>query len=405
LKRRIRILSVVNSLAYGGDEHRMLSFATHIDRQRFDHHIAVIKLPDADVDALYGSLRQEYASARIPLIDLGVKRPVNGVGRNMLRHLSRKAIGFATAINRLTRLVRERDIDIVDGHIGTGNQAAVAVGRLTGRPASVTTYHGEFFSPQPLWHLVQQSTLRGANVIITDSEQRAEAMRTFLRRQRQPITIIPNGIPAEPPRRSPHEVAAELGIPNEPGCVVIGQIAGMIPVKGWTTLVDAATLVLAREPKAFFVCVGYNRADPTFSTALRESAERRGVANRMRILSYPGHNADVWQLFDIHVHASHFDSLPNAIIEGMAYGKPAVVTDVGDCARTVTEGISGFVVPPRDARALADALLRLISDPALGERFGREARNRYVARHRPELMTEALEALFERMAHRRMAHT
>ncbi len=181
MKWRIRILSVVNSLAYGGDEHRMLSFATHIDRQRFDHHIVVIKLPDADVDALYGSLRQEYASARIPLIDLGVKRPVNGVGRNMPRHLSRKAIGFATAINRLTRLVRERDIDIIDGHIGTGNQAAVAVGRLTGRPASVTTYHGEFFSPRPLWHLVQQSTLRGANVIITDSEQRAGAMRTFLR--------------------------------------------------------------------------------------------------------------------------------------------------------------------------------------------------------------------------------
>ncbi|HEY3676456.1 MAG TPA: glycosyltransferase family 4 protein [Candidatus Tumulicola sp.] len=403
MKRRIGILSVVNSFAYGGDEHRMLSFARHIDRRRFDHRIAVIKSPDAGIDSLYGSLRQEYESARIPLIDLGVKRPGNGLGRNVLHRFPRSAIGFATAINRLARLVREHDIDIVDGHIGTGNQAAVAVGRLTGRPASITTYHGEFFEPRPLWHIVQQITLRGANVIITDSEQRAEAMRTFLRRRRQLITIIPNGVAAEPPRRPAHEVSAELGIPNEPGRVVIGQIAGMIPIKGWTTLLEAATLVLARDPKAFFVCVGQSRSDPAFGTALRESAERQGVANRVRILSYPGHNADVWQLFDIHVHASHFDSLPNAIIEGMAYGKPAVVTDVGDCARTVIDGVSGFVVPPRDARALTDALLRLLSDPGLRERFGREARNRYLARHRPERMTAALEALFERMAHKPMA--
>lgn len=403
MKRRIGILSVVNSLAYGGDEHRMLSFARHIDRKRFDHHIAVIKSADAGIDASFGSLREEYTSARIPLIDLGIKRRGNGAGRDVLRRFPRSAVGFATAINRLSKLVREHDIDVIDGHIGTGNQAAVAVGKLTGRPTSITTYHGEFFSPQPLWYLVQQSTLRGAGTIITDSEQRAEAMRTFLRRPRQPITIIPNGVPAEPPRRPALEVAAELGIPEEPGRVVIGQIAGMIPIKGWATLIDAATLVLAHEPKAFFVCVGHNRSDPTFSTTLRESAERRGVADRMRILSYPGHNADVWQLFDIHVHASHFDSLPNAIIEGMAYGKPAVVTDVGDCARIVIDGVSGFVVPPRNAQALADALLRLIPDRALRERFGREARNRYMLGHRPEVMTASLEALFERIAHKRIA--
>jgi glycosyltransferase involved in cell wall biosynthesis len=403
LKRRVRVLSVVNGLAYGGDEHRMLSFAKHIDRQRFDHHIAVIKAPDARLDATYGSLREEYVSARIPLIDLGITRPGNGERRALLRHFPRSAAGFATAVNRLSTLVRERDIDVIDGHIGTGNQAAVAVGKLTGRPTSVTTYHGEFFSPQPLWYLVQQGTLRGADVIITDSEQRAGAMRTFLRRRQQPITIIPNGVPAEPPRRPAHEVAAELGIPNDPDRVVIGQIAGMIPIKGWTTLVDAAAIVLAREPKAFFVCVGYNRSDPTFSTTLRERAERLGVADRMRILSYPGHNADVWQLFDIHVHASHFDSLPNAIIEGMAYGKPAVVTDVGDCARIVADQISGFVVPPRDAGALADALVRLLADRTLRERFGREARNRYVVRHRPEVMTAELESLFERMANTRVA--
>ena len=399
MKRRIRVLSIVNDLAFGGDEHRTLSFALNVDRRRFDHQIAVIKAHNPQIDALYGSLRPEYEAAGIRLIDLGVKHSGNGVGRDLLPRLPRRLAGFATALRRLARLARERNVDVVDGHIGTGNQAAVVVGKLTGRPVSITTYHGEFFAPQALWYPVQQGTLRGANVIITDSEQRADAMRKFLHRRRAPIAIIPNGVPAEPPRRAANEVAAELGIPDEPDRIVIGQIAGMVPAKGWATLVEAAALVLERDPRAFFLCVGYDRFDATLRATLRQSAERLGVAARVRFLSYPGHNADVWQLFDIHVHASHFDSLPNAIIEGMAYGKPAVVTDVGDCARTVINEVSGLVVAPRDARGLADALLRLLSDSGLRERFGREAQKRYSVGHRPEVMTRALEALFERMAY------
>lgn len=398
MSRRVGVLSILNDLAYGGDEHRMLSFAQNVDRDRFDHYIAVIKRPDPAINAMYGSLRSEYAAAGIPLIELGVRHSSDGVERSLLRRLRRATTGFAESVARLSGVAKRLRIDVIDGHIATGNQVAVAVGRLTGLPVAVTTYHAEFFSPKVLWYPIQQATLRGAKVIVTDSEQRAEAMRRFLRNRDAPITIIPNGVPAVPPRRPARDVAAEIGIPDEPDRVVIGQIAGMVSSKGWTTLVEAAARVLAREPRAFFVCVGHDRYEPSLRVRLRERAQRLGIADRIRFLAYSGHNADVWQLFDVHVHASHFDSLPNAIIEGMSYGKPAVVTDVGDCARTVVDGISGLVVPPRDARRLADALIRLVADPSLRDRFGREAHRRYVLRHRPEVMTTQIEALFERLA-------
>lgn len=397
MKRRVRVLSIVNDVAHGGDEHRLLSFALHVDRDRFDHRIAVIKARDARIDALYGSLRPEYEAAGIPLIELGRERPGDGVDRNLLRRLPRSSIAFVKTVGQLTQLARSIEVDVVDGHIGTGNQAAVALGALIRRPVAVTTYHAEFFRPQWLWYPVQQGTLRGADVIVTDSEQRADAMRRFLRRRRAAITIIPNGVSAQAPRRSAAEVAAEVGIPDDPDRVVIGQIAGMVPSKGWATLIEAAASVVAREPRAFFLCVGHDRYDPDFRPKLRQRAEQLGIANRVRFVSYPGHNADVWQLFDIHVHASHFDSLPNAIIEGMAYGKPAVVTDVGDCARTVVHERSGLVVAPGDAAQLAQALLRLLRDRELRDAFGREARRRYEGRHRPEVMTSQLEALFERL--------
>jgi glycosyltransferase involved in cell wall biosynthesis len=398
VKRRISVLSVENDMPHGGDENRLLAFAQHVDRTRFDHHVAVIKADDPEIAARYGSLRPEYAKRGIPLIELGVRRPGHAAGTDRLRRFPRSASAFARTVGKLVRLVRELGVDVVDGHVGTGNQVAVAVGRITGKPVSVTTYHAELFTPRWLWYPVQQATLRGANVIVTDSQQRADAMRSFLHAPRAPIEIIVNGIDAEPPRRSAADVAAELNIPADDERIVVGMIAGMVPNKGWATLVEAAAQVLARDPRAFFLCIGPDRYDPSLRPKLIARAAELGISDRVRFTAYPGHNADVWQLFDVHVHASHFDSLPNAIIEGMAYAKPAVVTDVGDCARTVADGVSGFVVPPADAPRLADAILRLLADPALRARFGAEARRRYELRHRPEVMTGDLQALFERMA-------
>ncbi|MBV8368436.1 MAG: glycosyltransferase family 4 protein [Candidatus Eremiobacteraeota bacterium] len=396
MSRRISILSIANDVPHGGDENRLLSFSQHIDRDRFDHHVVIVKAADPAIDARFGTLRGEFRARGIPLIELGMRRPGHAVGSDRLRRLPHAAATFARSVAKLSRLVRELHVDVLDGHIGTGNQLAVATGFTTRKPVAVTTYHAEVFTPRWLWYPVQQATLRGADVIITDSHQRADAMRGFLRAPRAPIEIIANGIDAEPPRRPAAEVAAELGIP--PSAIVVGQIAGMVPTKGWAPLIEAAAQVLARDPRAFFLCIGHDRYAPWFRPQLQARAEELGIADRIRLVSYPGHNADVWQLFDVHVHASLFDSLPNAIIEGMAYGKPAVVTDVGDCARTVIDGVSGIVVPPNDPSALAGALLRMLADPALRARCGAAARARYELGHRPEVMTDGLQALFERMA-------
>jgi glycosyltransferase involved in cell wall biosynthesis len=385
VSRRVSVLSIVNDVPHGGDENRLLSFARHVDREQFDHRVAIVKAADPEIDARCGTLRPEFRTGGIPLIELGIERPGHAVGTDRLRRLPNAAAAFARTVRKLARLVRELGVDVVDG-------------RITGKPVAVTTYHAEVFTPHWLWFPVQQATLRGADVIVTDSHQRADAMRRFLRAPRAPIEIIANGIDAEPPRRPAAEVAAELGVPEDGERIVVGQIAGMVPTKGWSVLVEAAAQVLAREPRVFFLCIGPDRYAPEFRGRLRARAAELGIADRMRFVPYPGHNADVWQLFDVHVHASLFDSLPNAIIEGMAYGKPAIVTDVGDCALTVADEISGLVVPPGDASRLADAIVRMVGDPALRARFGAEARRRYEIGFRPEVMTARLEALFARMS-------
>ncbi|HEX4381622.1 MAG TPA: glycosyltransferase, partial [Myxococcales bacterium] len=98
-----------------------------------------------------------------------------------------------------------------------------------------------------------------------------------------------------------------------------------------------------------------------------------------------------------HVHTSSIDSLPNALIEGMSLGKPAVVSAVGAMPEHVEDGRSGMLVPPDDPAAAAAALLRLLEDRAFAARLGAAAQQRYLQRFTPEITARAIEGHFESM--------
>jgi L-malate glycosyltransferase len=152
--------------------------------------------------------------------------------------------------------------------------------------------------------------------------------------------------------------------------------------------------VVEHEPRAHFLCVGYERGGDSYKTRLEQEVADLGLSKHVRIAGYPGSIGDVWQTIDIQAHASLFDSLPNAIIEGMSLAKPAVVTSVGGVPEMAEHQKTALVVPPGDPDALAEALLQLLREPETAQSLGEAARRRYEARYRPETMTRRLEDLF-----------
>jgi len=406
--RPLRVLSIANTLVYGGDENRLLSLATHINKTRIEHYVAVLKRPEPDMDARYGTLRPEFAERGIDIIEIGEQRPDRGADSSMLRNLDRTAASLWRSVRKTVALVKALKIDVIDGHVGSGNRVAVAAGLLTRTPAVVTTYFAEFFKPGWLSKPTEKLMLRGAHTIVTDSVERAGAIERFLSPKKPRIALVANGIRPVLPTRPQAETRAALGVPDDPRTVVVGQIAGLVESKGWYVFLESAQIALRHDPNLYFMCVGKERQEPGFQARLRARAEELGIAGRVRIGGYDGAIGDVWQLLDIHAHASLFDSLPNAIIEGMSVGKPAIVTSVGDVATLIVDGETGFVVAPGDAPAFAKRLVELSSDRGLRERMGSASRARYEARYRPETMAEALEDLFiavagERFGARRAA--
>lgn len=398
MKQRIRVVSLINELLFGGDESRLLSFSRTVNAKEFDHRVICVKRPDRDFDSRNGTMRALYADAGIPVTDLGegypnlatdTARPVKALNRSLM--LSR-------SVARFCRYLREHRIDVIDAHLGSGSLVGTISGALMRVPVTITTYQVEQWEPLWLWRRVHPAVLRGAGAVITDSHACAQSVRSFMRRPDAEVRVIPNGIEPPSSARSREEMRKALGLPVDPRVRVIGQVATLLPSKGQSVLLEAASRVLAEESDVAFLLLGYPRGGSSYADDLREQAKRLGIDGRVRICGYPGNNGDVWKVIDIHTHPTELDSLPQAIIEAMSLGIPSVVTPTGGIPTMVDHDRTGLIVPARDPAALAAALVRLLREPQTALRLGRAAQDRYRQRYTTAIMTSALETLFARLA-------
>jgi glycosyltransferase involved in cell wall biosynthesis len=393
---RLRILSVIDDLYFGGDEYRLLAFGQTLDRNRFDLTLATILRPDAEAHKQHGSLREEFVASGIDVIHLDEVHTFDDSGSRSVVGLLRSGGAFWRRLRKLSRLIRERNIDLLDIHLAPANPLGVMAGLMNSRPSIVTLYQTMGMQSWPLW-LSGQFNLCMADRLITDSEVQRDSIQRWTLRRRQ-LFVIPNGTSLRKSAVTSAQMRTMLGLSTDSRVRVVGQIGGLIPYKGQMVLLDAARLVLQEEPNVEFLLVGYVRGDPGYRDQLHQKAASLGIAGQVKIVSYAGNIADIWKVIDLHVHASLLDSLPNAILEGMSEGKPAVVTRVGGIPDVVEDGKTGLIVPPGDSRSLANALIRVLREPDLSARLGDAARERYLERFRPETMTARLEKCFLALA-------
>jgi len=395
MRRRIRLLSLIEYLSFGGDQARLLAFARTIDRSRFEHIVATISLPEVRQDTQYGTMYQQYADAGIEVVNLGERcRHLNATLPRPVRVLYTGMFLWRVVL-KLRRLIRAQGIDLVDAHLNVANFASVLAGRMTRTPTVVTLYHATHDAEERrLYTLAMRLALPMASAIITDSRARYHDLRSLVAGPPPPIAIIPNGIFPPVNTRTRNDMRRALGLPDDPHLRIIGQVSRLTAFKGLSVLLRAAKLVVKEEPRTHFLCVGYEHGNNAYKVQLEQEVIELGLSRHVQITGYPGPIGDVWQAIDIHAHASLFDSLPNAIIEGMALAKPAVVTSVGGVPEMAEHQQTALVVPPGDPHALAQALLQLLREPETAQRLGEAARKRYEARYRPEMMTGRLQDLF-----------
>jgi glycosyltransferase involved in cell wall biosynthesis len=402
MNQRLHILAIVDDLYFAGGECRLLAFGRTLDRSRFDYIVLTLMRPEEHLEKAYGGMRGQFIDSGIEVIHLD-EPPTwpNNSSRGLMR-VPHSLIAFWRRLMNLRRLIHEREIDVLDVHLPPANPVGVLAGLTTRRPAIVTLYQIMGVDRWLLW-LTCQFNLCMANLVVTDSKEQREVIQRWAMRPLK-ICIIPNPVSLFESAFTTAQMRIRLKLPIDPKIRVIGQISRLIPYKGQMVLLDAVRLVLAQEPNVVFLIVGYPSDNSNYKQQLEEKTLALGIVGYIKFVSYPGSIADVWRAIDVHVHPSLLDSLPNAILEGMSLGKPAVVTNVGGIPNLVENEKTGLLVPPGDPKSLAYALIRLLRDPILANRLGDAARHRYAERFRPENMTSQLEQLFVELANQGDLH-
>ena len=135
--------------------------------------------------------------------------------------------------------------------------------------------------------------------------------------------------------------------------------------------------VTSEFPDVEYVLAG-GRHNSIDERLLESVMGRNGTRKHVQMLGHvPWQKlADLYRHAGVFVMPSHYETFGISVIEAMAFGLPVVATHVGGLPEVVEDGVTGILVPPKDSKALAEALLQLLRDPDLSARMGQAGRER-----------------------------
>ncbi len=352
---------------------------------------------DMSLALLLGPQLQAFAKAGFEVIGISAPGPFvpqlrdAGLTHVALAHATRSSspVQDLLAMVELRSLLRHLRPDILHTH----NPKPGMYGRLTaaasGVPSIVNTVHGLYALPEDPWPkrwLVYGLERIAATCSHAELVQNPEDVEVLARLgvPRAKLRLLGNGIDLarfDPGRVDParaSEIRRELGV--GPGDVLCGAVGRLVWEKGYRELFEAAAIVRRELPQTRFVVVG--PLDPDKQDALREADLEE--ATRQGDVHFLGMREDMTELYaamDVYVLASYREGFPRSAMEAAALGLPVVATDIRGCRQVVTEGVTGLLVPPRDAGTLATAISSLVGDDDLrrvmGQAGSRKARREF----------------------------
>ena len=255
----------------------------------------------------------------------------------------------------------------------------------------VTHEHGIWKPRRAAYRLIAE---RAASVLCL-TQERLDRLRDHLH-GRARTDLLPNGIPVDRlvPARDRASVRAELGLTADlPLIITAGHLQEW---KGQALAVEAAVALAARGLDFLWILCG-EEVEPPYASALRRRIGEAGLSARVRLL---GPRTDLPDLFAASDLAVHTSILPEpfglVVLEAMLQGLPVVGPREGAIPALVRDGVDGVLVPPRDAGALAAAVLELLGTPEARRAMGRSASAR--VRESFDVRTQArkLESIYDR---------
>lgn len=350
----------------GGSDIALYRLVSRLDATRY-RPIVVVPRDGPLVPGLIG------AGARVIVLPMMQLRSVRSVP-----YQARYVAQFWPSVVRLARLLRRERVDLVHSNslFGWYGPWAALLARV---PHVWHVREIPDLPPPAVSLLVRMALLLSARVIpMTAAVARLFGPRAAARGS---LAVIPDGIDltAFNPGLSGDRIRRELGVDAQ--TPLVGFVARLDPWKGAEVFVRAAAEVARQRPDAqFLVCAGELPGYESYARRVRGLAGDLGLGDRIHFTGWTYRLDDIPEVMaalDVFVHTSvRPEPFGLVLVEAMATGRPVVAANGGGVPEVVEAGVTGLLAEPGDWRAVADAVLRLLSDPQQAQAMGRAGRER-----------------------------
>ena len=368
------VLQFADALLRGGAERLLVELATRLGRARFDPAVACFR---------WGTHSQQNVSP--PFAD-----ELAAAGRVV--HVVPKRRAFDLGLLwRLRRLLRRERVAVIHAHDLQSATYGLLAGKLARVPAILTVHGlGIFRQKRSAWLLPKLGRWLDRVVFVGHWLQRAAADE-FGVRPRRPL-VVHNGVDLAAFQPGPPDPAlrAELGVGE--GTLVVGSVGNLRAVKDYPCLLRAFASARVRDALLVFVGDGPERP------ALEALARELGIAGAVRFAGARTDVSRLLRLFDVFALSSQTEGISVALLEAMATGLPAVVTDTGGNPEVVIAGETAELVPVGDFETMGEALGALLADPARCRAWGAAGRRRVEQEFSLDRMVKAYEAIYNEIA-------
>ncbi len=336
----MRVLFLSTSMGMGGADKQLLSAALELVRR--GHEVRIVSLTSL------GPMGVEAQSLGLPTESLEMRRGVPD----------------PRGLWRLIRLVRTWRPDVLHSHMVHANLMARVVRLFARVPALVGTIHNIYEGGSLLMagYRLTNGAVDQMTIVSQAAEDRFLAERIVPRRL---LRFVPNGVDTEQFRSvSPatrQALRRSLGVENDFVWLAVGRFE---TAKDYPNMVAGFAKVRDRHSAAVLLLVGRG----TLKEETEALARSLGLGDRVRFLGVRQDVPEIMSAADGYVLSSAWEGMPMVLLEAAAAGLPIVSTAVGGNHEVVCDGESGFLVPPRNAEALGQAMLRLMDLPETGRR-------------------------------------
>jgi len=352
---KLRLLFVIDNLQFGGGERVFAQIINGLPQEQYKIFLA--SHPNEE-------FLQAIRSASVHFFSVDFSSRLN-----------------FSLIPRLTKIIKEHEIRIVHGQGARAEVYARLASRLAGNSRYVSTIAMpvEGFDVGPFrkrtYTFFDRFSERFVDRFLVVSNALREAMIRDHGIPAKKVIRIYNGIEIE--HYSPQEKSgSRQGISQEfnvgQDTPLIGTIGRLVWQKGFEYLISAIPEILKTFSRTKMLIVG----DGPLRDELVALAQKLNVEEHVIFTGFRDDIKDILSAIDVLVVPSLLEGFPMITLEGMAMAKPVIATKIAGIEEQITDGKSGILIPPRDADAIAAAIIRLVTDKKLAQNLGLEARRK-----------------------------